>query len=82
MLPQKRDSVVEDQISLAPESQTSTRKLGVPKIDVSQAASPILEPMSARIHDDEVTGFNQQFLDGAEAIDDPQLLGMGERVIS
>jgi glucosamine-6-phosphate deaminase len=78
MLPHKRDSVVEDQISLAPEPQANTSKLGVPKIDVSRSASPILEPMSARIHDDEVPGF----LDGAEAIDDPQLLRMSERVIS
>lgn len=78
MLPQKRDSVVEDQISLAPESQTHAGKLGVPKVDISRSASPILEPMSARIRDNDVPGF----LDGAEAVDDPQLLRMSERVIS
>lgn len=78
MLPQKRDSVVEGQISLAPEPQTNTGKLGVPKIDISRSASPILEPMSARIHDDEAPGV----LDGAEAMDDPQLFCMGERVIT
>jgi glucosamine-6-phosphate deaminase len=76
MLPRKRDSVVEDQISLHPGPQKTNGKLGVPKIDVSRSASPVLEPMSARISDEVAPGF----LDGAEAIDEPQLSSMSERV--
>ncbi|PSN66971.1 glucosamine-6-phosphate isomerase [Corynespora cassiicola Philippines] len=80
MLPQKarkRDSVVEGDQILAPVPQTNGLKLAVPQQDISRSASPILEPMSARITDDAAR--KMQAMDLA---DDLQLSPMSERVVS
>ncbi|KAH7380617.1 hypothetical protein BKA66DRAFT_125892 [Pyrenochaeta sp. MPI-SDFR-AT-0127] len=56
-LPRKRDSLIDEGPLLAPESQTSSQahgiKLTVPQFDISRSASPVLEPMSARLSDQE-----------------------------
>lgn len=56
MLPRikKRDSVhEEDDLLSAPTPQRSGLTLAVPSQSISRSASPALEPMSARISDDE-----------------------------
>lgn len=74
-LPQKRDSVVEEDILLAPKPQTNGIKLDVPQIDISRSASPVLEPMSARISDDDA-----RMLKSVESSEEPQLSRMSARV--
>lgn len=54
-LPRKRDSLVDEgTMFLAPPQTSTTTKLTVPQPDISRSASPLLEPMSARLCDDEV----------------------------
>lgn len=55
MLPRKRDSLVDEVNTLA--SKTNGIKLTVPQFDISRSASPVLEPMSARLSDEEVRTF-------------------------
>lgn len=74
MLPKKRDSVIEDQILLAP-SQTTGANLDVPQLNLSRSASPLLEAMSARISDNASPNYKS-----ADPVDDPQLLPMSARV--
>lgn len=60
MLPRikKRDSVHEDDETLpAPTPQRNGLKLAVPTQDISRSASPALEPMSARISDEDASIF-------------------------
>ncbi|KAF1842492.1 glucosamine-6-phosphate deaminase [Cucurbitaria berberidis CBS 394.84] len=52
-LPRKRDSLVELGTLPPPEPQTNGIKLTVPQVDLSRSASPVLEPMSARLSDEE-----------------------------
>jgi glucosamine-6-phosphate deaminase len=52
-LPRKRDSLVDEVTTLTPQTQTNGIKLTVPQFDISRSASPVLEPMSARLSDDE-----------------------------
>lgn len=52
-LPRKRDSLVDEGTLLVPESQSSGIKLTVPPFDISRSTSPVLEPMSARLTDEE-----------------------------
>ncbi|KAF2262616.1 hypothetical protein CC78DRAFT_534657 [Lojkania enalia] len=75
MLPRKRDSMVEDQIPLAPVPQSNGVKLAVPQQDVSRSASPVLEAMGSRISD-EVPRITEPI----ESIDEPQLSPMSARV--
>lgn len=75
MLPQKRDSVVEDQIVFPTKPQANGMNLGLPQIDISRSASPVLEPMSARITDDAAN-----MVKAVGASEDPQLLRMSARV--
>ncbi|KAF2191098.1 glucosamine-6-phosphate isomerase [Zopfia rhizophila CBS 207.26] len=74
-LPQKRDSVVEDQGLLAPVAQTNGVKLDVPQMDMSRSASPILEAMGSR-----VSGDASGMMKATETVEDPQLLRMSARV--
>ncbi|KAH7077982.1 glucosamine-6-phosphate deaminase [Paraphoma chrysanthemicola] len=53
-LPRKRDSLIDEVTTLTPQTQTNGIKLTVPQFDISRSASPVLEPMSARLSDDEV----------------------------
>lgn len=73
-LPQKRDSVIEDEIISA---QTSSSKLEVPQFSISRSASPILEPMSARL-----TSPATEVQQAMEPLEDPPLLRMGARIAS
>lgn len=74
VLPQKRDSVIEDQILLA---QANNAKLEVPQLNISRSASPILEPMSARISS-HATKVHQAM----DLVEDPPLLRMSARISS
>ncbi|PVI01386.1 glucosamine-6-phosphate deaminase [Periconia macrospinosa] len=86
MLPRKRDSLAEDQLShFVPqqpsqqtEKQGSELTLAVPKLDVSRSASPVLGPMSARIEDKDASAAAMQALDALG--DEPQLAPMSARV--
>lgn len=80
-IPQKRDSVVEGQLSLAPEPQTDGDKLGVPQIDLTRSSSPVLEAMSARISEDSPGSFNDGNASDDPRADDPPLLPMNERLV-
>lgn len=53
-LPRKRDSLVDEGTSLLTPPQTNDIRLTVPQPDISRSASPLLEPMSARLSDDKV----------------------------
>ncbi|KAF2473259.1 glucosamine-6-phosphate isomerase [Lindgomyces ingoldianus] len=75
MLPQKRDSLVDDHLLFAPVPQDNGVKLDVPQLDISRSASPVLEPMSARISDDPA-----RMLKAMDSNEDPQLLPMHTRV--
>jgi glucosamine-6-phosphate deaminase len=87
-MPRKRDSLVEDNISptslsmpvpmLAPKPDLSNGlSLAVPLRDVSRSASPVLEPMSARLADDEAA-----LLQSWDAVEDQPSVRMGARVAS
>lgn len=52
-LPRKRDSVVDGGVSPTTPLQPNGLKLTVPQFDISCSASPVLEPMSARLSDEE-----------------------------
>jgi glucosamine-6-phosphate deaminase len=73
-LPQKRDSVVEDQII---STQTGSAKLEVPQFSISRSASPILEPMSARLTSP-ATGVHPAM----DSLEDPPLFRMSARIAS
>jgi glucosamine-6-phosphate deaminase len=76
LLPQKRDSLVEDQIHLSPvPPQGKNSTLAVPQLDVSRSASPVLEPMSARLSDADA-----RMLQGEQLNEEPQLTCMSARV--
>lgn len=74
-LPQKRDSLVEANALLSPEPQRNGSKLTVPRLDVSRSTSPILEPMSARLSDEEA-----KTLRSMEEIEDQPSIRMSARV--
>jgi len=73
MLPRKRDSLAEDQINVAA-FRDNGPKLAVPQIDISRSASPLLEPMSARISDEEAS------FQAIDSLNEPQLTRMSARV--
>ncbi|KAF1999987.1 glucosamine-6-phosphate deaminase [Amniculicola lignicola CBS 123094] len=73
-MPKKRDSVVEDDLVVR-DPNTNAVRLAVPQLDISRSASPILEPMSARISDDAA-----RVLRSLELSEEPQLLNMSTRV--
>jgi glucosamine-6-phosphate deaminase len=50
-LPRKRDSLIDGAFIALP--QHSAMKLTVPQMDISRSAGPVLEPMSARLSDEE-----------------------------
>ena len=77
-LPRKRDSLVDESTLLAPESQNSGIRLAVPQFDVSRSPSPVLEPMSARLSDDEVSALRPMEMD--EIADQPSVR-MSARVV-
>ena len=52
-LPRKRDSLVDEGALLVPQYQAAGISLTVPQQEISRSASPVFEPMSARIDDED-----------------------------
>ena len=78
-LPRKRDSLLDEGTLLAPEAQENGIRLTVPQFDLSRSPSPVLEPMSARLSDQEATGAIHP-MDMDEIADQPSVR-MGARVM-
>ncbi|CAN9100288.1 unnamed protein product [Alternaria alternata] len=79
-LPRKRDSLVDEGTLLAPDQENGIR-LTVPQLDLSRSASPVLEPMSARITDEEASALRPVDVDMDEVADQPSVR-MSARVAS
>lgn len=75
-LPRKRDSLVDGGVSPTSSSRNEGLKLAVPQFDVSRSASPVLEPMSARLSNDEV-----RTLVPMDVLDDSPTIRMSARVL-
>ncbi|RYN40416.1 hypothetical protein AA0113_g360 [Alternaria arborescens] len=71
-LPRKRDSLVDEGTLLAPDQENGIR-LTVPQLDLSRSASPVLEPMSARINDEEASALRPVDVDMDEVADQPSV---------
>lgn len=52
-LPRKRDSLVDTETLLAPVAHVNGMTLAVPQLETSRSASPVLEPMNARISNED-----------------------------
>jgi glucosamine-6-phosphate deaminase len=78
-LPRKRDSVLDEGTLLAKSVAASqgNGRLTVPRFDLSCSASPVLEPMSARLTDDEASALRPAEMD---AVADQPSVRMGARV--
>jgi glucosamine-6-phosphate deaminase len=75
-LPRERNSLVNEVPSPTSRPQTKSTALTVPHVDVSRAASPVLEPMSARLTDE-----NAKTLIPMEALEDSPTTRMSARVV-
>jgi glucosamine-6-phosphate deaminase len=75
-LPRKRDSLIDDVTAPVSPPQTHGIKLTVPQFDVSRSASPVLEPMSARLSDEDV-----KTLLPMDALEDSPTTRMSARVL-
>jgi glucosamine-6-phosphate deaminase len=75
-LPRKRDSLVDQGTTPESHPQTDGIKLMVPQLDISRSASPVLEPMSARLSDEEV-----KTLLPMDALEDSPTIRMSARVV-
>jgi glucosamine-6-phosphate deaminase len=73
LLPRKRDSLVDDALITQP--QRNGMKLTVPQFDISRSVSPVLEPMSARLSDEDA-----KTLVSMEALEDSPTSRMSARV--
>jgi glucosamine-6-phosphate deaminase len=76
-LPRKRDSLVDEGALLVPQYQTTGISLTVPQQDISRSASPVFEPMSARIDDEDTEAKASQTWD---AVEDQPSVRMSARV--
>jgi glucosamine-6-phosphate deaminase len=76
-LPRKRDSLISEVTPPMSPAPTSGLKLTVPQFDVSRSASPVLEPMSARLSDEDVV----KTLLPMEALEDSPTTRMSARVL-
>jgi glucosamine-6-phosphate deaminase len=74
-LPRKRDSLVDEVTTPVQQPQNNGLKLTVPQYDVSRSASPLLEPMSARLSDEEAKTFLSM-----EALEDSPTTCMSARI--
>jgi glucosamine-6-phosphate deaminase len=79
-LPRKRDSLVDEGTLLAPDQSNGIR-LTVPQFDLSRSQSPVLEPMSARIADEETCALRSMESDMDDVADQPSVR-MSARVTS
>jgi glucosamine-6-phosphate deaminase len=75
-LPRKRDSFIDEVTIPAPKPETNGIKLTVPQFDVSRSASPLLEPMSARLSDEEARTILPM-----DALEDSPTTRMSARVV-
>ena len=75
-LPRKRDSLIDEVTAPTPRPQTNGIRLRVPQLDVSRSASPVLEPMSARLTDEEA-----RTLISMEALEDSPTTNMSARLV-
>lgn len=75
-LPRKRDSLIDEVQATNLRSHTNNIELTVPQFDVSRSASPILEPMSARLTDEEA-----RTLISMDALEDSPTTRMSARVV-
>ena len=80
-LPKKRDSLVDEGSLLAPEAQANGIRLTVPQFDVSRSPSPVLEPMSARLSEDDDDACALRPMDMDEIADQPSVR-MGARILA
>lgn len=77
-LPRKRDSLVDEGALLVPARyQTTGISLAVPQQDISRSASPVFEPMSARIDGEDAEARVSQSWD---AVEDQPSVRMSARV--
>lgn len=77
-LPRKRDSLVDEGALLVPaRNQSNGTSLTVPQQDISRSASPVFEPMSARLDDEEAAAKVMQSWD---AVEDQPSVRMSARV--
>ncbi|KAF2828364.1 glucosamine-6-phosphate isomerase [Ophiobolus disseminans] len=75
-LPRKRDSLIDEVNTQAPKPKANGIRLTVPQFNVSRSASPVLEPMSARLTDDEA-----RTLISVDALEDSPTSCMSARVV-
>jgi len=81
-LPRKRDSLVDEGTLLAPDQPNGIR-LTVPQVDLSRSASPVLEPMSARLSDDEASALQLRSMESdLDDVADQPSVRMSARVAS
>lgn len=78
-LPRKRDSLIDEGALLVPpaRNQTNGISLTVPPPDISRTASPVFEPMSARLDDEDAEAKAMQSWD---AVEDQPSVRMSARV--
>ena len=76
-LPRKRDSMVDEGALLVPQYQAAGISLTVPQQNISRSASPVFEPMSARIDDEDAEAKASQSWD---AVEDQPSVRMSARV--
>jgi glucosamine-6-phosphate deaminase len=77
-LPRKRDSLIDEGALLVPaRNQSNGTSLTVPLQDISRSASPVFEPMSARLDDEEAAAKVMQSWD---AVEDQPSVRMSARV--
>ena len=79
-LPRKRDSLIDAGSLLAPaRNQANGISLTVPQQDMSRSASPVFEPMSARLHDKDAKA---EAMQSWEAVEDQPSIRMSTRIAS
>lgn len=77
-LPRKRDSLIDEGALLVPaRNQASGISLTVPQQDISRSASPVFEPMSARLDEEDAATKVMQCWD---AVEDQPSVRMSARV--
>ena len=77
-LPRKRDSLIDEDALLIPaRDQANGFSLTVPQQDISRSASPVFEPMSARLDEEDAEAKVMQSWD---AVEDQPSVRMSARV--
>jgi glucosamine-6-phosphate deaminase len=77
-LPRKRDSLIDEGALLVPaRNQANGTSLTVPQQDISRSASPVFEPMSARLDDEEAA---TKVMQSWDAVEDQPSVRMSARV--